>query len=403
MRTVGSLAVTLMLAALPLYACAGATETETDAGTPPSVDAGAPVQTAAEVHANVRDGFIAEAQWMRMYAVAALDGTPDSDAAFASLSSTEAQIVQHIAPFAGDAGAAELGGLLHARTQAFADLITSMKAATASVANDPQAALDANAQAIAQFFVTLCPGAFPPSAGAFLETANRDMVAGLEARAAGDDQTAVADFDKAQASSSQFADAVGTALSTTFAVELARGTTSRAQDALVLHLHLLLGDQSFWTRAYMIDQLSNVTAQPELDRSVQATTNVGDVYASYFGPDIGGQVQFFIHTDTTDAVAFLLAVQSGDQGTVDAIGAKWNADADQFAQFLIANTTINQQELQRVLRTNVDRERAMIQARVDKQWQADAVDYQMVLANRSTLANLLATPIVARLPSSAPH
>ncbi|HEY2367528.1 MAG TPA: hypothetical protein VGH87_14130, partial [Polyangiaceae bacterium] len=97
-------------------------ETESDAGPTPTVDGGTVAQpsTAAAVRTNVRDGFVAEAEWMRSYGVAALASGPDAQAAFSRLNGAEAQIVEAVAPLSGDASAAQLNDLLHARANAFA-------------------------------------------------------------------------------------------------------------------------------------------------------------------------------------------------------------------------------------------------------------------------------------------
>ncbi len=396
MRHAGSFAVTMLVAALPLYACAGAMETESDAGPTPTADGGVVAQpsTAAEVRTNVRDGFVSEAEWMRSYGVAALANGPDAQAAFTRLNGAEAQIVEEVAPLAGDARAAQLDDLLHARANAFADLVASMTSQAASVTSDPQAALDANAQQLADFFVALCPNVFPGNAGDFLKAANRSMAAGLQARAANDAATAIADFDAAQSSSVRFADATGIALTSTFGSALAPATTTPAEDDLALELHLLFGDQVFWTRAYVVDHSQNVPTQPELDRTVKATQDMGNVLSSYFGQATAAQMQGYIHADTTDAVAFLYALETNDQSAIDGISATWDADTETLAQFVATTAGVDLTAAQQVLRVSVDRERAMIEARENQQWDAEAVSYQLVFASRTELASLLASSIV---------
>jgi len=397
MRHAGSFVVTMMLAALPLYACAGGEAIESDAGPTPN-DGGAQVMTGAQVRGNVRDAFVAEAQWMRTYGLAALANGPDAQPAFDRLNQSESEIVRQVVPFAGDAKAAELGQLLHARANAFADLVASLNSQSASTSSDPQAALDANAQQIADFFAALCPNAFPGNSGAYLEQANRSMIAGLQEHAAKDDAQSVIDFDAAQVSSVQFADRVGVALSSTFNAELAPSTTSRIEDALTLDFHKQLGDQAFWMRAYVVDHMNDQATQPELDRSVKASTDMGSVLESYFGEDVGGQMEAYIHADTTDAIAFVIALDLG-QGTIDAISSKWNADANTFALYLASNAGVDQASAQRLLSTIVDRERAMILARASKQWDAEAADYQMALDSRNAFGDLFASSVIAKFPA----
>jgi hypothetical protein len=401
MRHAGSFVVTMMLAALPLYACAGSMETESDAGPTPTQDGGTQSMTGAEVHTNVRDGFVAEAQWMRTYGVAALANGPDAQPAFDRLSATEAQIVQQVEPFSGDDGAVKLSQLLHARANAFADLVTSMNSKAASTAMDPQAMLDANAQQIADYFAALCPNAFPGNAATFLQKSNRSMAAGLVADAAQDSATAVNDFDAAQVASMQFADAVGLGIASTFNAVLAPATTSRIEDALTLDFHMHLGDLAFWMRAYVVDHLNDsTTSQPELDRSVKASMDMGSVLVSYFGVDVGGQMEAYIHADTTNAIAFVIALESGDQATVDAISAQWDGNANTFALYLQSNAGVDQATAQSQLRTIVDRERAMILAREAQQWDAEAADYQNVIDARNAFGDLFAGSVVAKFPPS---
>jgi len=393
MRHAGSFVLTMLIAALPLYACAGSVETETNGTTPPDAGTTAQPPTAADVRTNVRDGFVAEAEWMRSYGVATLARAPEAPAAFDRLNASEAQIVAAISPVAGDARAAQLADLLHARANAFADLVRTIGAKAAPVGSDPQAALDANAQQIADFFVALCPNAFPSDAVNDLTSANRSMAEALQARAADDRWASISSFDAAQASSAHFADEVGFAIASTFGATLAPSTTSRTEDAVSLQLHVLFGDQVFWTRAYVADRMRNVEAQPELDRAVQATIDMTGVLSPYFGQD-AVQMQAYIHADTTNAIAFVLALESGNQDTVQAISAQWNAGADTLAQYLAATARVDQAEAQRLLRVSVDREQAMIEARANEQWDAEAANYQLVLESRTELASLLASSTV---------
>lgn len=393
MRHAGSFAVTMLIAALPLYACAGSVETDTNGTTPPTEDAGTTAQpTAADVRTNVRDGFVAEAQWMRSYGLAALASTPEAQASFNRLNASEAMIVAAIAPLAGDARAAQLNDLFHARANAFADLVSPMGSKASPVASDPQAALDANAQQITDFFVALCPNAFSPDAVNDLTAANRSMAAGVQARAANDRKAAIADFDAAQASVTHFADTVGFAIASTFGSTLAPATTSGIEDALSLQLHLLFGDQVYWTRAYVADYMRNVEAQPELDRAVQATIDMTGVLKPYFG-ESAVQMQAYIHADTTNAIAFVFAIDSGDQATAQAISAQWNAGADTLAQYLAVTAHVDLAAAQKLLRVSVDREQAMIEARANKQWDAEAANYQLVLDSRTQFASLFASSI----------
>jgi hypothetical protein len=399
MRHAGSFAVTMLLATLPLYACAGETALETDSGLPPPTeDAGtttAQPSTAAEVRTNARDGFVAEAQWTHSYGIAALSDGPDVPAAFSRLNQTEAQIALGVAPFAGDASASQLADLLHARANELANLVTSISSTSVSTSIDPQAALDANADQIGAYFATLCPNAFPGNGGDFLKAADRSMAAALSATTR-DPAQAIIDFDAAQVSSVRFADVVGNALASTFSTTLAPPTTSRIEDSLALELHLLFGDQVFWTRAYVIDHMKDVATQPELDRAVRATDDMAEIFISYFGQDTGPQIQAYAHADTTNAVAFLLAIEANDQTTMDVISAQWSAGARTFAQYLAANVGVDQAAAEKLLDTSVDRERAMIEARANQQWDAEATNYQLVLESRTEFASLLAASITTR-------
>jgi hypothetical protein len=242
--------------------------------------------------------------------------------------------------------------------------------------------------------VALCPNAFRGNAGDFLKAANRSMAAGLQARAASDAATAVNDFDAAQTSSVRFADTTGVALTSTFGSALAPATTTRSEDDLSLELHLLFGDQVFWTRAYTVDHSQNVPTQPELDRAVKATQDMGNILSSYFGQDTGAQMQGYIHADTTDAVAFLYALETNDQSAIDGISATWDADTETLAQFVATTAGVDLAAAQLLLRVSVDRERGMIEARANQQWDAEAVSYQLVLESRTEFASLFASSIV---------
>jgi hypothetical protein len=143
-------------------------------------------------------------------------------------------------------------------------------------------------------------------------------------------------------------------------------------------------------RTYVIDHVAKRTVQPELDRAVQASVDFGIVFTHLYGREVGAQFQYHLHNDTADAIAFLIALEI-DSGAVEGVNAKWIADTNAFAKYLVAtNPNFTLDDVSTLLSTNIDRERAMISARVAQQYDADAVDFNQVIDNLGLLANHLA-------------
>ena len=132
--------VVAFAASLPIYACASSTVTETDAGAP-SPDGGAQL-TPTQAQSNVREAWLAEAQWTRFYAISAQDA--ERTTALSHLTASESTIAATVGAYAGPDAQSALASLLQQRVQLFVSFLAPAAVRGTSAEN----ALHANAAAI---------------------------------------------------------------------------------------------------------------------------------------------------------------------------------------------------------------------------------------------------------------
>lgn len=390
-----TLSLVAFVAGLPLCACSGAgNPTES----PPPTDGGA-TQTQAELQGDVRAAWVSELQWSRFYATSALAGGADATAQFTQLMQAEDEIASEVGAFFGANDRATLASLLHARASTLSNLVAQLDSRSVATSTSTTK-LDANASAIAAFFQSVSPYVWN-DLDRVLQSQADAIHDGVVARAQGDDARAATDFASAEQSTLAIADDVTGGLAKLFPGQVSAPTNAPAADTFRLDLHSGLDDHAFWFRAWLVDYVAHRAAQDELDRAVQSSYDVGDAFGSLYGTGTGSELQWNIHNDTTDAVAFVFASESNDPVAIDAIGKQWNADADRLARALVGVVpNLDLGQLERLVSANVDSERAMIGARFSSQWTSDVQDYAMVVSNLGTIGDTVADALSSRLPAA---
>ncbi len=386
------------VAGLSAYACSGSTGSiGNDAGLP-SPEAGAERTTSeAALRRDTRDAFVSELQASHLYAMTALVAAPESNVQYARVLRADDAIAAEIARFYGPRARDELALLLYARAIAFSDLVAwlgSQKVSEVRATGD----LYTNAAQIAELFARLDASAWP-DLEAKLDREIDASVSAVIARRDGDLGRTVKELDAAEQAALAVGDAIVAGLRAAFPSDISASPLAPALDDLHADLRVVMDDHAFWVRAWSIDWLARRQAQPELDRAVQSTNDFGAAFASTYGTAVGSRLQYHFHNDTTDAVAYVLASETGDRAVADSIARQWSVDGDGLAHELALTTAaVPADRVQRDVADAIGHERAMIDARFAADWESESSHYESWVATLAEVADVVAGA-AARSPS----
>ena len=346
-----SFLIVALAAGLPISACASSTVSETDAGVP-SPDGGSAQVTPTQARSNVREAWLAEAQWSRFYAISAQGA--ERTTALSHLTASEDAIAASVGAYAGQDAQTALASLLQQRAQLFVNFISPAAVRGSSA----ESALFANAAAIAQFFGRLGTAWSASAIQTELDAQLQATIDAMNSRGHDDARSAANAFDVADQHTLAVADSVAAGLVQQYPSGFATPTTTQTDDDFRLRMRVALDEHVFWMRMFAIDHIARGDAQPALDRAATADVDFGKLYERFYGQTVGGEAAYHIHTDETDATAFIFALELGDPSAVDGTSKQWDQDADQLAQFLVSTTpSLNLADTQRMTRVNADRER----------------------------------------------
>ena len=387
-----------VLAGIPLWACASSPADTGLAAPPPIENFSAYATTPAGLRADLRASLTREAQWTRLYATSAIAGLGDTGASLARLMQSEDAIAATIAPLYGQTTADELTGLLHARVAAITSLVASHQT-TSERSLGTRDALDGSAQAIARFWARVAPTLWVRDLTSRLVAQNDALVDALQARESRDYARSVLDFERAESSALAFADMVSRAIVQKLPETFTPSTVQPRQETLQLALRSINDERVFWTRAYLAGSMAGDPVQPELDRAVQATVDMGRAYAAYYGPDAGIVIQVHAHAQLTDALAYYFALTKYDSITVDRIANEWDVHLASYANDLATyDGAIDRSLVLRRLEVVAFQERSMIRARVEQRWTDDIASYDALLDNTDAFADVLAYAVSLQFP-----
>ena len=412
MSHVRSLIALTALTSASLFACAVGTTPEngTNAGTlppPATVEAGsiAPATTTDfQVRSDTRDAWLALAEWSHFYAISAMGNAGDTAPAQNRLLVVGHDFATQAGLVLGDGAADQLAALLDRRAKSVIAFVSDAENGDLNAMAKEKAIWSVASAQLASFFADKLGKAHAISALhpalLALDAATQDEIV---ARAKGDFSAEVSAADQADTQALTVADSLAFSMAATYPSKLSPSTLGVENQSLRLELRSLLAQRAFWLRAFTIDQAAKLEAQPELDRAIKAHVAVGDVFAGFYGKDVGDQVALGFHNLTADQYAYLLAGQTGDASASDAIRAKWMKDAAGFAHYLATvDTSWTETDLDRILQMDVDRTLSYVEARRASEWDADVADYMMVIENTGVLANVFAGGLAAVSPNT-PH
>src|SRR5262245_41987370 len=129
----------------------------------------------------------------------------------------------------------------------------------------------------------------------------------------------------------------GCLLCLTFQLSSAAVARPSPTDAASLRqdMRKLWTDHVVWTRDYIIAAVANQPdQQAAADRLLKNQEDIGNAVAALYGKDAGEKLTGLLKEHILIAVDVINAAKAGDKGTLQSADQKWQANAEQIADFL---------------------------------------------------------------------
>jgi len=162
-------------------------------------------------------------------------------------------------------------------------------------------------------------------------------------------------------------------------------------------------DHITWTRLFIISALSDAPDLPETtQRLLQNQVDIGNAIKPFYGDAAGDQLTGLLREHILIAADVVSAAKANDADALNADMARWQANADQIADFLASANPEqwHQDEMRAMMRQHLDLTTAEVVARLHKDWPADVAAYDRVHLHILVLADELSDGIVAQFPTA---
>jgi hypothetical protein len=170
--------------------------------------------------------------------------------------------------------------------------------------------------------------------------------------------------------------------------------------ALYTAMRTLWAQHMEWTYATVVAFAgSSPAVDPTIRRLLRNQADIGDAFATYYGPAAGHRLTDLLQTHIKDAVPVLTAAEAGDTAALDQAVAAWFANAQDIADFLAAaNPYWKQADLRSMMHTHIAQTVAYA-ADVLAHSYSTAIDtYDAAEAHMADLADMLSAGIIQQFP-----
>lgn len=177
-------------------------------------------------------------------------------------------------------------------------------------------------------------------------------------------------------------------------------SSSPALIELTTTSNLLLGDRIFWTRMYLIDNVSNNGfSEADLHRLMNNQEDIGNIIKPYYGEKAGNTVTDFLKKDVSEMVVFADATKVKDKDAQTKANIDWHTNANQIADFLAnENTNFSINDTRFIVKSYLDMTQQEIKDIVGKKYNASISDFDTMQNNMTQVANALANGIRQQFP-----
>jgi len=159
-------------------------------------------------------------------------------------------------------------------------------------------------------------------------------------------------------------------------------------------------DHTVWTRDYIIAAVADAPdAQAAATRLLKNQEDIGAAVATYYGRPAGDQLTALLKTHITTAVDVVKAAKAGDQAAFKTADDAWQQNAMQIADFLSkANPNWPKSTLESMMKEHLSTTTTEVQARLDKNWDADVRAWDAVYNHILKMSDALTDGIVKQFP-----
>ena len=159
-------------------------------------------------------------------------------------------------------------------------------------------------------------------------------------------------------------------------------------------------DHTVWTRDYIIAAVADAPdAQAAATRLLKNQEDIGAAVATYYGRPAGDQLTALLKTHITTAVDVVKAAKAGDTAAFKTADDAWQQNAMQIADFLSkANPNWPKSTLESMMKEHLSTTTTEVQARLDKNWDADVRAWDAVYNHILKMSDALTDGIVKQFP-----
>jgi hypothetical protein len=170
--------------------------------------------------------------------------------------------------------------------------------------------------------------------------------------------------------------------------------------ALYTAMRTLWAQHMEWTYATVVAFAGSSPAlDPTITRLLRNQVDIGDAFATYYGPAAGHRLSDLLQTHIEDAVPVLTAAKAGDTAALDEAVAVWYANAQDIADFLAAaNPDWKQAEMRSMMHTHITQTIAYAAAVLVGNYPSAIDDYDAAEAHMAEMADMLSAGIIRQFP-----
>lgn len=179
--------------------------------------------------------------------------------------------------------------------------------------------------------------------------------------------------------------------------------TSATIDRAAFHdgMRKLWEDHVTWTRLYIVSAAAGLPdTQATADRLLRNQVDLGDAIKPFYGDAAGVRLTTLLRSHILIAAELVTAAKTGNNAGVQAASTRWDANADEIADFLSGANPANwpRETLRAEMHHHLGLTLQEAQARLRGDWAADIAAYDSLHQHILGMADVLSKGIVSQFP-----
>jgi hypothetical protein len=173
-----------------------------------------------------------------------------------------------------------------------------------------------------------------------------------------------------------------------------------AKQTLRQDMRKLWTDHTVWTRIYIIAAVGgHADKDAAAGRLLKNQEDIGDAIGAYYGDEAGERVTTLLKEHITIAVDLIDAAKAGNTAKFEKANAEWKRNAADISDYLSkANPNWPKDALVDMMNGHLSTTIDEVQARLDKDWEADVKAYDEVYEHILAMADTLSDGIIKQFP-----